>query len=165
LDLPNKNVLPVDQGQESILGEIHMTANHHKSLQASPEQVVYAKVLEKGMLLGLGLILLSFALYVLGIIKPYIPVDQISKYWTLSVDEYLHTTNIHAGWSWVGMLGYGDFLNFVGIAFLAGVTIVCFLVIVPVLWKNNDKLYAVLSVLEALILSVAASGILGSGGH
>ena len=63
------------------------------------------------------------------------------------------------------MLRYGDFINFIGIAFLAGVTIVCFLVIVPVLWKNNDKLYAVFSLLEAVILSLAASGILGSGGH
>ena len=63
------------------------------------------------------------------------------------------------------MLGYGDFLNFIGIALLAGVTICCFLVIVPLLWKNNDKIYAVLSVLEAVILGVAASGILGTGGH
>lgn len=142
-----------------------MTADLNKSLQASPEQVAYAQVLEKGMLLGLGLILVTFALYVLGILKPYIPVDEISKYWSLSVGDYLNTTNIHAGWSWLGMVGHGDFLNFLGIALLAGVTIVCFIVIIPVLWKNNDKLYAVLAFLEALILSIAASGILGSGGH
>jgi hypothetical protein len=142
-----------------------MTSDPHKSLQASPEQVVYAAVLEKGMFLGLALLLLTFALYVLGIIKPYIPVSEISQYWSLSVGEYLHITKIHQGWWWVGMLGYGDFLNFVGIALLAGVTIFCFLVIIPVLWKNNDKLYALFSLLEALILGVAASGILGSGGH
>ncbi|MDA8405902.1 MAG: DUF1634 domain-containing protein [Deltaproteobacteria bacterium] len=142
-----------------------MKGDPHKSLQASPEQVVYAGILEKGMYLGLMLILATFALYVLGIIKPYIPVTEISKYWSLSVGEYLQTANIHQGWWWVSMLGYGDFINFIGIAFLAGVTIVCFLVIVPVLWKNNDKLYAAFSLLEAVILSLAASGILGSGGH
>ncbi len=142
-----------------------MNGDPHKSLQASPEQIVYAGILEKGMYLGLMLILITFALYVLGIIKPYIPVTEISKYWSLSVGQYLQTAKIHQGWWWVGMLGYGDFINFIGIAFLAGVTIICFLVIIPVLWKNNDKLYAVFSLLEAVILSLAASGMLGSGGH
>ncbi len=142
-----------------------MKGDPHKSLQASPEQVVYAGILEKGMYLGLLLILGTFALYVLGIIKPYIPVTEISKYWSMSVDQYLQTAKIHQGWWWVGMLRYGDFINFIGIAFLAGVTIVCFLVIVPVLWKNNDKLYAAFSLLEVVILGLAASGILGFGGH
>ena len=42
---------------------------------------------------------------------------------------------------------------------------ICFLAIVPLLWRENDKLYALFAVLEAAILGVAASGILGSGGH
>ena len=83
----------------------------------------------------------------------------------MSVSEYLHKANVHAGWSWLSLVAYSDFLNFIGIAVLAGVTILCFIVIIPTLWKNDDKLYAVLSLLEVIILSVAASGILGSGGH
>lgn len=142
-----------------------MKGDPQKSLQASPEQIVYAEILERGMFLGLILILVSFVLYVLGIIKPYIPVTEISKYWSLGVGEYLQTTQIHQGWWWVGMLGYGDFLNFIGIALLAGVTIFCFLVITPVLWKNNDKVYAAFSLLEVIILGLAASGMFGSGGH
>jgi hypothetical protein len=142
-----------------------MSIDPRKSLQASPEQVAYAAVLEKGMYIGLMLLFITYAIYLLGIIKPFIPVTEISNYWSMSVGDYLHKTNIHPGWWWVGMLGYGDFLNFIGIALLAGVTICCFLIIVPLLWKNNDKIYAVLSVLEAVILGVAASGILGTGGH
>ncbi len=136
-----------------------------KSLQASPEQLTYANLLEKGMFVGLGLVLVTFAMYVLGIVNPYIPVDEIPKYWHLSVEKYLEAANVHAGWSWLGMLGYGDYLNFVGIAILAGVTILCYLAIVPILWRNDDKMYAVLALLEAIILCVAASGILGAGGH
>jgi len=45
------------------------------------------------------------------------------------------------------------------------VTIACFLAIAPTLWKNGDKVYACLSIVEAIILGVAASGILGAGGH
>ena len=63
------------------------------------------------------------------------------------------------------MVRYGDFINFIGIALLAGVTIVCFLAIAPVLWKNGDKWYACFALLEALILGLAASGILSVGGH
>lgn len=136
-----------------------------QSLQARPEQIVYAGILEKGMLLGLGLVLITYAIYVLGIMKPYVPMESIVNYWTVSVHEYLHHFEIKAGWAWISLLGYGDFLNFVGIALLAGVTIICFLAIVPVLWKQNDRLYAVFALAEVVILGVAASGILGSGGH
>lgn len=136
-----------------------------KSMEAGPEQLLYADFLEKGMLVGLATLLLTFSVYVSGIIRPYIPVSEIQNYWSMNVNEYLHAAKLHSGWSWVPLLHYSDFLNFVGIAMLAGVTILCFLVIIPTLWKNDDKLYAVLSLLEALILGVAASGILGAGGH
>lgn len=136
-----------------------------KSLQARPEQLVYANILEKGMYFGLLLLVIVFLTYVLGAFKPYIPLTEVSKYWTMNVHDYLQTTHIKSGWGWLLMLRYGDFLNFVPIAMLAGVTILCFLSIVPVLLRGNDKLYAGLALLEAIILAVAASGILGAGGH
>jgi len=136
-----------------------------KSLQARPEQIVYANILEKGMLLGLVVILVTYCIYVVGIMKPYVPMDSITKYWQMNVHDYLHHCGIKAGWAWLSMVGYGDFLNFVGIALLAGITMICFLAIVPLLWRENDKLYALFALLEAAILGVAASGILGSGGH
>lgn len=135
------------------------------SLEARPEQVLYANILEKGMYLGLAILLITFVLYAFGIMKPYIPKAEIFRYWNQSVTDYLHMANIEAGWAWVGMLKYGDFVNFIGIAILAGVTIICYLSIVPTLFRSNDKIYAVLALLEAIILTVAASGILGSGGH
>lgn len=142
-----------------------MDQHTEKSLHARPEQLIYANILEKGMLFGLLLLVVVFVVYVLGVIKPFIPLTEVSKYWTMNVHDYLHTTHIKSGWAWVFMIGYGDFLNFIPIAILAGVTILCFLSIVPVLLRNNDKLYAGLALLEVLILAVAASGILGAGGH
>jgi hypothetical protein len=142
-----------------------MSDSSQRSLQATPEQLIYANLLEKGMYLGLLILLVTYLLYVLGIMKPYIPVNDIPKCWTMGVNDYLHHCNIQSGWAWTGMLSYGDFINFVGIAMLAGVTIICFLRIVPVLWKEGDKLYALFGLLEALILGLAASGILSGGGH
>ncbi len=83
----------------------------------------------------------------------------------MPVNKYLAATHIHTGWSWLDMLGKGDFLNFVGIAFLAGVTIVCNLRIIPILLKKKDIVYAILAILEVLVLTLAASGILKAGGH
>jgi uncharacterized membrane protein len=134
-------------------------------LEATPEQILYAKFLEIGMYIGLLILLITFGLYAFGVMDPYIPLNKISKYWSMNVNDYLHHADIKAGWAWLGMLKYGDFLNFIGIAILAGVTILCYAAIVPTLLKNKDRVYAVLALLEVIILTVAASGILGTGGH
>ena len=132
-------------------------------LEAGPEQILYASILEKGMFVGLVILFITFALYAFGIMKPYIPLDQVSQYWGMPVGEYLKHLHIGTGWSWVGMMQYGDFINFIGVAVLAGVSIICYLAIVPLLLKNNDKVYAVIAILEVLVLSLAASGILKVG--
>jgi hypothetical protein len=136
-----------------------------KSLEAGPEQVLYAKILEKAMLLGLAVLLITYLIYVLGLVKPYLPLRDVPSYWSLSVENYLHKANIEPGWAWLGMVRYADFLNFLGVVILAATSIVCFLAIVPLLVKNGDKVYAILAIVEVIILCVAASGILGTGGH
>ena len=142
-----------------------MEDKSYASLEATPEQLLYAKILERGMYLGLLILLITFGLYAFGIMDPYIPLDKISKYWSMNVNDYLHHANIKPGWAWVGMLKYGDFVNFIGIAILAGVTILCYAAIVPKLLKNKDTVYAIIAILEVIVLTVAASGILGAGGH
>jgi hypothetical protein len=134
-------------------------------VEASAEQIRYARVLEKGMLLGLLVLFLSFLLYVSGGLEPFIPLDEIADYWSTDVKTYLDRAGVEGGWSWIGLLGYSDFLIFVGIALLAGVTIFCYLAIVPILWRSQDGIYVALAIIEVIVLSVAASGILGTGGH
>ncbi|MBU2646959.1 DUF1634 domain-containing protein [bacterium] len=140
-----------------------MTESKNVSLAATPEQVLYAKFLNKGMLVGLLILFITFAIYVFGLIDPYIAVGKISEYWALDVTTYLERANIPDGWGWVAMVNYADFLNFVGIAILAGITILCYAAIIPTLLKNNDKLYALLATLEVIVLAGAASGLLSVG--
>ncbi len=139
-------------------------AEQEKPLIAE-EQLAYARVLDSGMKLGLLLLTVTFLVYVLGVLSPHVPVEDLPKYWTLPVKKYLAATGIHAGWGWVSMLGKGDFINFVGIAFLSGVTIVCYLAIAPILFRNKDRTYAWLAIVEVIILTLAASGLLKTGGH
>lgn len=129
------------------------------------EQIAYAQVLDRGMKLGFLLLLATFAIYVSGLVTPHVPVADLPRYWSLPVREYLAATGIHPGWSWVGMLGRGDFLNFLGIAFLAGVAIVCYLAVAPVFFRKKDRIYGWLALVEVAVLMLAASGVLKVGGH
>jgi hypothetical protein len=132
---------------------------------ATKEQLTYAALLNKGMKLGLLMLVVSFLLYMSGVLVPHVPVDKLPEYWGLSVHKFLEVSNIHPGWTWVGMISKGDFLNFVGISFLAGVTILCYVRIIPILFGKGDKVFAVIGILEVLVLALAASGLLKTGGH
>ena len=133
--------------------------------KAAPEQIRYANLLFFGCWGGLLLLFITYSLYVSGIMNPHIPLNEVSKYWGMSVDEYLHIAHVPHGWGWMSMVGKGDFLNFIGVAFLAGLTIIGFLTLVPAYIKKKDFIFAVLCMLEVIVLTVAASGIFGSGGH
>jgi hypothetical protein len=133
--------------------------------KATAEQKLYADILNKGMLVGLLALVVTFILYAAGIMKPLIPLEDVQHYWVMSVADYLEKSGIHAGWAWAGNLSYGDMLNFAPIAFLSGLTVICYLAIIPGFLRKGDKAYVVLALLEVLVLCVAASGILGSGGH
>jgi hypothetical protein len=140
-----------------------MKGTSDASLKPTPEQVRYAEVLEKSMQMGLACLFITFALYVFGIMEPHIAPEELPNHWTKDVDTYLADANIEAGWSWVKMLGHGDFVNFVGIAFLAGITILCYMAIIPLLFKKKDFICAVLALLEVVVLVAAASGIIAVG--
>jgi hypothetical protein len=133
------------------------------SPEPTPEQRKYAKILEMGMYAGLACLFITFAVYVLGIMEPYIPLQDLPHQWGKPVTEYLADAKIETGWAWLGMLNYGDFVNFIGVAALAGVTIVCYLAIVPQLLRSKDVVYAVLALLEVLVLALAASGVIAAG--
>ena len=135
------------------------------TLKATEEQVLYAKILNIGMLIGLAGLVIAFIIYCTGILEPLIPLEKVQSYWILSVSEYLEQSGIQAGWAWFGNLQFGDMLNFLPIAFLSLLTIVCYIAIIPGLIRKKDTAYVVIAILEIIVLAVAASGILGTGGH
>ncbi|HEX9887654.1 MAG TPA: hypothetical protein VGA70_14245 [Longimicrobiales bacterium] len=137
----------------------------------SEEQLLYAKILAAGMYAGLAILLATFAVYMLGIVDPAVPIEDLPNYWTLPVHEYLEAINHDylqrdhslTGWWWLTAVGHSDYLNFVGITILAAVTIVCYVGIIPTLLKNRDRAYAVMAAVEVVVLTLAASGVLAVG--
>jgi hypothetical protein len=133
--------------------------------KASEEQLVYANLLGKGALTGLVLIVIIFAIYVSGVLPNVVDYDKIQSYWTLRASDYIHQTNSPTGWNWVGLLNKGDMLNLIGIAILAGMTLICYLRLLPVFLKKKDTVYTIITIIEIVVLLFAASGILKTGGH
>ena len=138
---------------------------------ASEEMILYAGVLERGMYTGLLLMFVTFLLYIFGVLDPVVPLERIDSFWNQPVHDYLVQVNreflgwdeLPLGWSWVKLLGYGDFLNFLPVVLLSGVTILCYLFIVPGMFQRKDYWMASIALAEALILILAASGLLAVG--
>lgn len=132
---------------------------------ASPEQITYANLLFYGCWSGLAIMILTYLVYVLGVMTPHVPMDQVIQLWSKPVHDYLTQGQVPTGWGWFALLGRGDFLNFLGIALLAGLTIICYIPLIPAYLKKKDPVFAILALAEALVLLVAASGIVGGGAH
>ena len=141
--------------------------------KASEEQLAYAGVLNVGMWIGLFLLVVTFIVYISGVLPSYVPIEKLSEipqgsnvqYWGMRAHEFNQAFNVPTGWGWTALVGKGDYLNFVGIAMLGGLSILCYLVILPILIKKKDRAYAVIAIVEVLVLALAASGILKAGGH
>ncbi len=133
--------------------------------QASEEQFAYAGILNIGMWLGLAVLVISFFVYISGVLPTFVFIDDLPKYWTMRVHDFNVQLGAPTGWGWVRLLGKGDYLNFVGIAMLSGLTLLCYAVILPILFRKKDKAYVAIAIAEILVLSLAASGLLKVGGH
>lgn len=143
--------------------EVQPQARSNVPEYVSPEQLVYAAWLDRGMKVGLAILVATFTVYVLGLAQPLVPLAELPNYWSMPVDKYLAAVGAGTGWSWVRLVGYGDFLNFIGIAFLSGVTILCYLRILPFPVGSRDVLFGSVVAIEVLVLVLGASGILVAG--
>jgi hypothetical protein len=137
----------------------------NEKTRASEEQMAYAGVLNIGMWLGLALLVITFFVYISGVLPTFVPINDLPKYWTMRVHDFNLALHAPTGWGWTAFVGKGDYLNFVPIAVLAGLTILCYLVILPILARKKDTPYLVIAIVEVLVLALAASGLLKVGGH
>jgi hypothetical protein len=136
-----------------------------KSTKASEEQIRYATLLNIGMIVGLAIIIVTFIIYLSGVLSSFIPPQDIPKYWGMKSKDFIHVLHTPTGWSWVAMANKGDYLNFIPIAIFAGLSIFCYLAILPILLRKKDMYYVIIALIEVAVLVLAASGIIKSGGH
>jgi len=137
----------------------------NEKTKASEEQLIYANILNVGMWLGLAVLTVTFLMYMFGVLPNFIPIEDLPKYWGMKASKFMHELHAPSGWGWVAYVGKGDYLNFVGIAMLAGLTILCYLALIPTLARKKDMPYLIIAIVEVAVLVLAASGIMKTGGH
>ncbi len=137
----------------------------NEKTKASEEQLIYANILNIGMWIGLAVLTITFLMYMFGVLPNYIPIEDLPKYWGMKSSKFMHELHTPSGWGWTAFVGKGDYLNFVGIAMLAGLTILCYLSVIPTLSRKKDTAYLVIAIVEVAVLLLAASGIMKTGGH
>lgn len=142
-----------------------MTAMDDQALKPSKDQIIYANLLLMGMLAGIVILTVTYTIYVTGLLSSHIDMSVIATHWGKNIHEYLEITQSPQGWGWLYLLGKGDFLNYIGFTLLGVLTIICYLVLVRGYFRQKNWIFFIISVLEILVLSLAASGLLGSGGH
>jgi hypothetical protein len=128
---------------------------------ASPEEMRYARVLEVGATVGLVALALSFVIYLLGVLPPLVPLEDLPKYWTLSAREFVQASHSPTGWDWLRLIGKGDILSLGAIAFLAGLSALCSLAVLPLFVRRGELAHAIIIVLQIAVLVLAASNLLG----
>lgn len=128
------------------------------------EQLLYARLLDRGTRIGLVVLLLSFAAYALGLAEPHVPLQRLPEVWQHPVARYLELTASPTGWDWVALIHRGDIAGLVGIAVLSGCSLLCLAALIPSYLRRGDKAFAFLCAAEIAVVLLAASGLL-AGGH
>ena len=133
---------------------------HEAPQYASAEQLRYAAVLSIGVQAGFVMLVVSFVLYVSGVLAPLIPVAELPKYWGLSAAEFAKATGSPTGWHWITQLDKGDILNLLGVVVLASISAVSTLALLPFFGRRHDRLHLVISILLVAVIAVSAADVL-----
>ena len=129
---------------------------------ASREELRFARVLEIGVRIALLALVVSFALYVSGVLPPLVPLSELPSYWSLPVHEFVRATHTPTGWQWLALLDKGDILNLLPIAVMGTLAGVCCLGVLPLYLRDRDRLAAYIVVAQIVVLIVAASNLFGT---
>lgn len=124
------------------------------------EQLLYADWLDAGTRIGFLALVATFCAYASGLAAPHIPFAELPRYWGLPIGQYIAATGAPAGWGWLALAARGDYMNFIGIAMLALVTMLCYLRVLPSLLARRDWALAGVTAAELAVLLAAASGLI-----
>ena len=110
-----------------------MSESRPGPVEQPAEQLLYAKLLDWGTRVGMVALVLSFGAYVLGLVRPHVPLEQLAQAWSHPVGTYLQETASPTGWGWLALV------------------------------QRGDKAFAALCLAEVAVVVLAASGWLSGG--
>jgi len=116
---------------------------------------LYARWLDRMVRVAFVLTAAVFALYVFGVIQPYVPLESLPSLWRLPLTQYLERSGAPVGWAWLPLVGRADYLNLAAVTSFALMTLVCYLRLFPLL----PRLQAAFAFAQVLVLLAAISGL------
>ena len=132
--------------------------------QPQGEAACYALLLGWGTQFGLVMLVLGFLAYLLGMLHPLVPLEQLPGLWSLPLADYLLRTGSPTGWGWLALVAKGDLLNLLGICVLVACSMPAVLVLTVMYMRRREHTYALICALIVMVMLLAASGIV-TGGH
>ena len=99
----------------------------------------------------------------IGLAEPHVPLERLPELWRQPVGSYLAQTQAPQGWGWLALVQHGDVAGLVGIAILAGCSLLCLLALVPLYLRRGDRAFVALCLAEVAVVLLAASGWLTAG--
>lgn len=132
-------------------------ADTDRSLQI--EHQAYAAWLGWGTRIGFAVLVVTYFVYVTGILPAAIAPERLPQLWGLSLGEYLAETHAPTGWGWLALIDKGDVLNLAGVAILAASTLACYLRMLPIFARARERAFVAICVAEIIVLVAAAAGI------
>jgi len=130
------------------------------AFENASEQQLYARIVYHMNHLGLFVLVVGFVLYLTGMLAPHVPLEDLPKYWSLPLDQYLEKTGAPTGWQWISELGYGDAAPLLGVALLASITIVCYLVLFFKFLQRGIRPLVAITVIELFLMLLSASNLI-----
>ena len=137
--------------------ELKAIDEEHERLEQ--EQSLYARVLERWTLASAGLLLLSFAVYALGLVDPHVALERLPRLWSQPLEKYLALSGTHPGWAAVDRMGRSDALNVFCVGLLSSAPAISLLVLLPGLLRRRDWAHALFCIGLVAVLALAAAGV------
>jgi len=131
----------------------------------APTQKRYARVLLWVAAAGQIALFAGYVVYLTGLLPPRVPPQRIAQEWHLSAPEFTRKLELQSGWSWVRHIGSGDVVSYATVVFLALGTNICLLVAAASYIREKNRKYAVIVMLQIVVLLIAASGLVTAGSY
>lgn len=125
-----------------------------------PVQIAYANILRWVVVAGLVFMTVSFGLYVTGAVHSEVEVRRVPELWHLGTHELRDAVGGSTGWSWLSTRITGTSLAFAAVAYFPAAMAAVAAATAGLYRKRRQRAYTFFAIAEALVLALAASGLL-----
>jgi hypothetical protein len=106
------------------------------------------------------LLVIAFAIYVSGVLPPYVAIERLPSLWSLPADRFIAQAGIPPGWrGWLLLARYSDMLVLCVLGVLISLTTLCLVVAVGVFRRHRERALVWICILQMAVVALTASGL------